>query len=190
MRQSPSIHYNKRTSLVLLDRDGVINHDSKDYIKTASEWTPIDGSISAIVKLQIQGIDVAVCTNQSGLARGLIRKTDLMAIHNICNQEIINLGGKPIKIFFCPHLPSDCCSCRKPQPGLLQAAMSSFNKTNRETLFVGDSISDWQAAKTCQMSFALVSTGNGERTLDELNTEGSYNIEYHANLAAYVDAIN
>ena len=179
----------KRPNLVLLDRDGVINHDSEDYIKTPSEWNPIEGSIDAIVQLQLNGIMVAVCTNQSGLARGLIKRTDLLSMHNLCNQKLIQAGGCPIIFFFCPHLPSDECECRKPQPGLIRAAMSKIGITNDRTIFIGDSMSDWKAALASQVDFALVATGNGDQTLSSLSSDEIHAIQYHSRLAGYVDSL-
>ena len=179
----------QRPDLVLLDRDGVINHDSDDYIKTPSEWTPIDGSIDAISQLQRKGIVVAVCTNQSGLARGLIKRRDLLSMHNLCNQKILESGGRPIRFFFCPHLPSDECECRKPQPDLIRFAMSEYGLTNNRTVFVGDSISDLKAALANQVEFALVSTGNGKHTRNKLGPEESNTVQYHSNLAGYVESL-
>ena len=181
--------HRQRPDLVLLDRDGVINHDSDDYIKTPSEWTPIDGSIEAISELQRKGIVVAVCTNQSGLARGLIKRPDLLLMHNLCNQKILESGGRPIRFFFCPHLPSDECECRKPQPDLIRFAMAEYGLTNNRTVFVGDSISDLKAALANQVEFALVSTGNGKQTRNKLGPEESNTVQYHSNLAGYVESL-
>ena len=190
MSQEYSNHLQGPHRLVLLDRDGVINHDSEDYIKNISEWSPIDGSIAAIVKLQLQNIKVAVCTNQSGLARGLFKTTDLLPIHEECNLMLKKAGGQSINFFFCPHHPSDDCNCRKPKPGLLQAAMDDFAIENRETIFLGDSTSDWHASKACKVDFALVMTGNGNKTLEELNLTGLNGIKCHLNLAQYADSLN
>ena len=189
MSQGFSKHLQKSPRLVLLDRDGVINHDSESYIKNISEWSPIDSSITAIVKLQLSNINVAVCTNQSGLSRGLIQKADLLSIHKLCNQKLVEAGGHSIKFFFCPHLPTDSCDCRKPLPGLLQVAMSVFAAKSGETIFLGDSITDWRAAKACNVDFALVMTGNGSNTLKELGLAESSSIKCHNNLAEYVDSL-
>ena len=105
--------------LVILDRDGVINEDSEDFIKSPDEWRPIDGSIEAIGRLSGAGYDVAVATNQSGIARKLIDKPALEAIHQKMRDLVRSAGGDIGKIVYCPHHPDDNCDCRKPLPGLL-----------------------------------------------------------------------
>ena len=154
--------------LILLDRDGVINQDSKDYIKNAEEWAPIKGSLEAIGYWQRRGIEFAVCTNQSGLGRGLFSKDDLSNMHAKCNSILKSLGGKPLRFFFCPHTPENNCSCRKPKALLLELAIEALGSKPSNTVFVGDSQSDLQAAKAASVEFILVHTGNGESTYKEL----------------------
>ena len=137
---------NSAIDLILLDRDGVINHESSDFIKSPDEWQPIDSSLEAIAALQEQ-YTVAVCTNQSGLARGLFSLTSLHAIHTKLQSGICAVGGKPLEVFFCPHLDGDNCLCRKPKPGLLVQAMAQFSAAPSHTLFVGDSKRDIEAAQ-------------------------------------------
>ena len=154
--------------LILLDRDGVINHDSKDYIKNAEEWASIKGSLEAIVYWQRRGIEFAVCTNQSGLGRGLFSKDDLFNMHAKCNSILKSLGGKPLRFFFCPHTPENNCSCRKPKALLLELAIEALGSKPSNTVFVGDSPSDLKAAQAASVQFILVHTGNGESTYKEL----------------------
>ena len=154
--------------LILLDRDGVINHDSKDYIKNAEEWAPIKGSLEAIGYWQRRGIEFAVCTNQSGLGRGLFSKDDLFNMHTKCNSILKSLGGKPLRFFFCPHTPENNCSCRKPKALLLELAIEALGSKPSNTVFVGDSPSDLKAAQAASVQFILVHTGNGESTYKEL----------------------
>ena len=154
--------------LILLDRDGVINQDSKDYIKNAEEWAPIKGSLEAIVYWQRRGIEFAVCTNQSGLGRGLFSKDDLFNMHAKCNSILKSLGGKPLRFFFCPHTPENNCSCRKPKALLLELAIKVSGSKPSNTVFVGDSLSDLKAAQAASVRFILVHTGNGESTHKEL----------------------
>jgi D-glycero-D-manno-heptose 1,7-bisphosphate phosphatase len=149
--------------LVLLDRDGVINVDSADYIKHPAEWRPIEGSIEAIVQLQ-QMVTVAVCTNQSGLGRGLFDESTLAAIHDKLNETIGAAGGKPLDIFYCPHLPDAGCPCRKPEPELLTTAMRAYNAVPANTLYAGDSEKDLLAADNAGCTGVLILTGNGELT--------------------------
>ena len=175
--------------LVLLDRDGVINHDSDRYIKTSDEWNAISGSIFGIVQLQQLGIKVAVCTNQAGIGRGLIKVPDLVSIHRKFNNQLMRNGGDPLKIFFCPHLPSDNCDCRKPKPGLLITAFSALGISCKDTIFLGDSITDFQAAKTAGVKFALVLTGNGRTTLENLKDRNHLNTTYYTSLSTYANSL-
>jgi D-glycero-D-manno-heptose 1,7-bisphosphate phosphatase len=154
--------------LIILDRDGVINHDSPDYIKSAEEWIPIDGSIEAIARLNKAGFTVVVATNQAGLARGKFELDDLEAMHEKLTQLVEEKGAELAAIFYCPHHPDDKCKCRKPLPGMLDAIEAEFNTSVESCYFVGDSLRDLQAgiAKGCKP--ALVKTGNGETTLMQL----------------------
>jgi D-glycero-D-manno-heptose 1,7-bisphosphate phosphatase len=175
--------------LVLLDRDGVINHDSDQYIKKPDEWKAISRSIFGIVQLQQLGIKIAVCTNQAGIGRGLIKMPDLFSIHRKFNDELIGNGGDPLEIFFCPHLPSDSCDCRKPKPGLLITAISALGISCKDTIFLGDSITDFQAAKTAGVKFALVLTGNGKITLENLKARDYLNVTPYTSLSTYANSL-
>ena len=158
----------KLPRLILVDRDGVINQDSKDYIKNAEQWAPIKGSLEAIADWQRKGIEFAVCTNQSGLGRGLFSRDDLFNMHAKCNSILKSLGGKPLTFFFCPHTPENNCSCRKPKALLLELAIEAHGSKPSNTVFVGDSPSDLKAAQAASVQFILVHTGNGESTYKEL----------------------
>lgn len=149
---------------VILDRDGVINHDSPAYIKSPSEWEPIAGSLEAIVRLNQAGWRVLVATNQSGVARGLYDMHTLNAIHQKFHQALAQLGGHVDAIFICPHGPDEGCHCRKPRPGLFLEAMQRFNLQGTTVLAVGDSLRDLQAAAQTGCQPWLVRTGNGLRT--------------------------
>lgn len=158
--------------LIVLDRDGVINHDSADYIKSADEWIPLEGSIEAIALLCEKGYRVYIATNQAGLARGLFSPSDLDEIHNKLCQLVEKAGGKISGIFFCPHHPDESCSCRKPKPGLLEQIQESSNMSISGAPFVGDSLKDLQAAIASGAKPVLVRTGNGVKTeamLDQLS---------------------
>ena len=160
----------RRPKLILLDRDGVINKNSENYVKTASEWLPIQGSLEAISKAQKIGIDFGVCTNQSGLGRGLFSLENLFQMHGKCNTILESLGGKPLRFFFCPHTPEDRCSCRKPEPGLIIQALSTFGIAAKDAVFVGDSTTDIDAARSAAVQFVLVHTGNGFLTYQDTLT--------------------
>lgn len=152
---------------VLLDRDGVINHDSDDYIKSPDEWNPIEGSLEAIALLNKHGFKVAVITNQSGLSRGFYDETVLAEMHKKMHQMTEAKGGKIEAIYYCPHSPEDQCSCRKPKPGLLKEFSSDFNKSLSDVYFIGDKLADIQAANEAGANPMLVKTGKGQNTLDK-----------------------
>jgi D-glycero-D-manno-heptose 1,7-bisphosphate phosphatase len=153
---------------LLLDRDGVINHDSVDYIKSPEEWEPIAGSLEAIAQFNQAGYQVIVVTNQSGLARGYYDEAILTKIHEKFINALTAAGGKVEEIIFCPHLPSELCDCRKPAPGMLIDIAKKYNIDLAITYFIGDSLSDIQAAQNAGCLPGLVLTGNGVATLAKL----------------------
>jgi D-glycero-D-manno-heptose 1,7-bisphosphate phosphatase len=153
--------------MVILDRDGVINHDSDDYIKSADEWIPIKGSIEAISRLKKAGYLVTVATNQSGIGRGLFSLKTLQDMHDKLAALLAQRGTQIDGIFFCPHLPTDNCICRKPKPGLLFQIAKQFEIDLKQTVFVGDTFNDIQAAKMAGAKAALVQTGKGMRTIEK-----------------------
>lgn len=132
--------------LIILDRDGVINYDSDEYIKSPAEWIPIPGSLEAIADLNRAGIKVAVATNQSGIGRGYFDIHTLINIIAKMEATLANVGGHFDAIFFCPHKPEDNCQCRKPQPGLLIQIGEYFKADLTQAIMVGDSLRDAKAA--------------------------------------------
>lgn len=150
--------------LVILDRDGVINLDSPDYIKSAAEWTPIPGSIEAIARLYRNDVAVYVATNQAGIARGKLTTALLDDIHARLIQCVEAAGGRLAGIEYCPHHPDEQCDCRKPAPGMLHriAKRSGFDLAGQ--YFVGDSLKDIRAAEAAGCVPVLVLTGNGQET--------------------------
>ena len=149
------------TKLILLDRDGVINIDSPEYIKSPSEWHAIPGSLDAIAKLRNAGYLVAICSNQSGVARGKLSDADLDAVHEKMLAALARAGGDLNAAYYCRHHPSHDCECRKPKPGMLRAAMQELQAPPQQTLFVGDTVSDVQAALAASCRPVLVRTGKG-----------------------------
>ena len=172
--------------LVILDRDGVINHDSDDYIKSVDEWIAIDGSIEAIVRLNQAGYNVAVATNQSGISRGYFTISTLNAMHQKMYELVQLAGGHIDGVFFCPHSPSDLCECRKPEPGLLYEIADRFTVSLDNVFFIGDSFSDIQAARNANAKPVLVRTGKGERTESKLSDS---TVPVYDNLSATVKAL-
>ncbi len=150
--------------LIILDRDGVINHDSDQYIKSPDEWLPIPGSLDAIARLTQWGWRVVVATNQSGVGRGLFEMDTLNAIHEKMMRAVAHAGGRIDAIFFCPHTNVDKCDCRKPRPGLLQQIAQRYNVDLADVPVIGDSLRDLQAAAAVGARPVLVLTGKGPKT--------------------------
>jgi D-glycero-D-manno-heptose 1,7-bisphosphate phosphatase len=153
--------------LVILDRDGVINIDSANFIKNPNEWVPITGSLEAIAMLNQSGFRVALATNQSGIARGLFDMVMLNAIHDKMHRALALVGGRVDALFYCPHAADDNCNCRKPKPGLLLRCALDYQFNLTETVMVGDSYRDLQAASAAGAKPILVKTGKGGQTLSE-----------------------
>jgi len=169
-------------TIVVLDRDGVINVDSANYIKSAEEWQPLPGSIDAIAMVCKKGYQVYVATNQAGLARGLFSPLDLQQMHQKLESLVETAGGKIAGIFFCPHHPDDGCRCRKPNPGLLEQIAESANVSLTNRPFVGDSLKDIQAAVAIGAKPVLVRTGNGRNTEAKLD---GLDVDVYDDLAAF-----
>ncbi len=171
--------------LILLDRDGVINKDSPNHIRTPDEWRPIEDSLEAISKIKEHNHLVAVVTNQSGINRGYYSLDTLNKIHAKMNSYLAkNNNCKFDHIFFCPHHPDDNCDCRKPKPGMILQAMKHFNISCEQTYFVGDSFRDIEAALAANCKPILVLTGNGKKTL-ESRKEKLKNVSVFDNLTDF-----
>ena len=149
---------------IVLDRDGVINEDSTEYIKSADEWRPLPGSLEAIAALTRAHYAVFVVSNQSGLHRGLFDREALGAIHLRMREAVAAAGGRITGIYFCPHRPDECCDCRKPAPGMLLKLAKQHNVALTGTPLVGDKWSDVLAARAVGARPILVLTGHGEAT--------------------------
>lgn len=176
--------------LVILDRDGVINEDRDDYVKSVDEWIALPGAIGAIVQLSNAGFDVVVATNQSGLGRGLFSLDDLEAMHQKLIELVEDAGGRLAGIFYCPHTPEDECDCRKPKPGLIDAIAEVMGVDVAGCPIVGDTLRDLEAGVARGCKPILVTTGKGAQTLTKLaaNPICSSTVVV-ANLAAAADHI-
>ncbi|TDQ51123.1 D-glycero-beta-D-manno-heptose 1,7-bisphosphate 7-phosphatase [Permianibacter aggregans] len=174
-----------RYKCVILDRDGVINHDSDSYIKSLEEWSPICGSISAIAELCKLGLTVCVATNQSAVARGLMTEESLLRIHEHLKTLVKDAGGCIKEIHYCPHHPQDNCTCRKPNSGMLENICTNLHFHPSEVLFVGDNHSDYECAKRFGCDFALVLTGKGARVEKLIDK----NVSRFLNLQALVTSL-
>lgn len=173
--------------LIILDRDGVINEDSDEYVKSPEEFIFIPGSLEAIARLVNAGYRVTVATNQSGLARGLFDLDTLNQMHGKLQRALATLGAQIDLIAYCPHGPNDDCRCRKPQAGLYREIAERLGVKLEGVPVVGDSLRDLEAARTVGARPMLVRTGKGERTL--ANGEGLAQVPVYADLAEAVDAL-
>jgi D-glycero-D-manno-heptose 1,7-bisphosphate phosphatase len=153
--------------LVILDRDGVINHDSPSYIKSPDEWRPIARSLDAIARLTQADYRVVVATNQSGVGRGLFDMATLNAVHDKMHRAVGQAGGRIDAVFYCPHAMEANCGCRKPKPGLLEDIGRRFNTSLKDVPCIGDQLRDLQAAAAVGAQPILVLTGKGAKTQRE-----------------------
>lgn len=172
--------------LILLDRDGVINYDSDQYIKRPEEWKPIPGSLEAIARLNQAGYRVVVVSNQSGVGRGLFDMSTLNTIHAKMHKLVSQAGGRIEAVFFCPHSAEALCDCRKPKPGLFYEVAKRFRVDLKGVPTVGDSLRDLQAGLAVGCRPFLVRTGKGLRTLKGQLPEGT---RVYDDLAGVVEAI-
>lgn len=150
--------------LVILDRDGVINVDSDQFIKSPEEWKPIPGSLEAIARFNHAGYRVIVATNQSGVGRGLFDMATLNNINRKMHEAVFHSGGRIDAVFFCPHAADSHCGCRKPKTGMFVDISQRFNMSLAGVPAIGDSLRDLQAAASVGALPVLVLTGKGEKT--------------------------
>ncbi len=174
--------------LIILDRDGVINEDREDYIKSPAEWQAIPGSVEAIARLNHAGYWVVIASNQSGLARGLFDISGLLQIQEKMHRFVADLGGHIEAVFFCPHGPDEGCSCRKPKPGLLLDIAARLHVELAGVPAVGDSLRDVQAARAAGARPVLLLTGKGAQTLRAHAAE-LQDVPVYRDLSALVDAL-
>lgn len=174
-----------RLGLVLIDRDGVINADSTEYIKSVDEWRPLPGSLEALADLTRAGATLIVITNQSGVGRGLFTEQMLANIHAKMRAEVEAAGGEIAAIYYCPHRPDEGCRCRKPAPGLLERAAGDFGLSLSGVPFIGDKVSDVEAAQAVGARPILV--GPRARSID---TDAALaGVERYPDLAAAAKAL-
>ena len=172
--------------VIILDRDGVINHDSDNYIKSCDEWHIIDGSANAIARLNNAGYTCVVATNQSGIGRGLYSLETFMQICNKMNEALANAQATVEFILYCPHTPEDNCNCRKPKTGMLDETIARLRVESSSVFFIGDTLRDIQAAYSAKIKPILVRTGKGEALIAE-NPPEIYNVPVYSSLADFAD---
>jgi D-glycero-D-manno-heptose 1,7-bisphosphate phosphatase len=179
--------------LIILDRDGVINKESREFIKCPAEWLPIPGSLETIAKLNNAGYTVVITTNQSGVGRGYFDLAMLNDIHNKLHSELEKVGGKISKIYFCPHLPDAGCNCRKPKTGMFEQIASDFDVDLKvlQPLYIGDSFRDFELAMATGCKFCLVTGpfGDGKETLHKLSESQKQQITIAEDLSSAVNGL-
>lgn len=173
--------------LIVLDRDGVINHDSDAFIKNPSEWHPISGSLEAIAKLYHAGYKVVIATNQSGLGRQLFNIDHLNAIHKKLQDALRPFEARIDAFFICPHHPKEKCTCRKPNTGMFDTIKIRYGISPGKNISVGDSLRDLQAASSAGFIPYLVLTGKGQKTKEQGNLPPHTTV--HDNLHSLVVAL-
>ncbi len=172
--------------MIVLDRDGVINFDSPDFILAPEQWNPLPGSLDAIARLKRAGYVICVATNQSGVGRGLMSAADLDAIHSRMRTAVAEAGGSIDHIVVCPHAPDDDCNCRKPLAGLFEMLSNRIGRSLDGAPSVGDSERDLVASETAGALPMLVLTGNGRKTA---GTAAGRRAAQFKDLAAVVDRL-
>ena len=172
--------------LVILDRDGVVNEESAEYVKSPAEWRPLPGSLEAIADLDRNGFDVVVVTNQSGVGRGLFSAADLDMIHARMRAAVEDAGGRLAGIYHCPHRPDEGCACRKPAPGLLKRVAADFRRSLEGVPLIGDKLSDVLAAEAVGARPICVRTGLHAQDCDKASARG---VEIFASLREAADAL-
>ncbi len=176
------------TKIVILDRDGTINHDSDDYVKSPEEWEPLPGAIDAMAKLHHAGWHMVIASNQSGLGRGLFDVVTLNQMHDKLHKALAAVGARVDAVFYCPHTPDDHCHCRKPLPGLFEQIGERFGVQLSDVHAVGDTLRDAQAAAAVGCQTHLVRTGKSHfLTQDVLPDNFPPQTRVHADLAAFAD---
>lgn len=176
--------------LIILDRDGTINEESADFIKTPEEWLPLPGALEAIARLNHAGWHTIIASNQSGLGRGLFDVAALNSIHAKMHKLLGALGGRMDAVFYCPHTPADNCSCRKPLPGLFQQIIERTSVEAHTIPSAGDSLRDMQAAAAAGCEPHLVLTGNAYHLRGQpLPETFPSNTVVHQDLSAFADFV-
>ena len=180
--------------LIIIDRDGTINEERADFVKTADEWVPLPGALEAVARLNHAGWHVVVASNQSGLGRGLFDVAALNAMHSKMHKLLAAHGGKMDGIFYCPHTPTDGCTCRKPLPGLFEQIIERYGldvgSVQQRIHTVGDSVRDLQAGAAAGCVPHLVLTGNGAKYQGQaLPIDFPAGTQVHADMAAFADYV-
>ena len=182
--------HTRDSKLIVIDRDGTLNPDPEDYLRSPDDWQPLPGALEAVARLNQAGWRVVVATNQSGLGRGLFDIATLNDIHARMHKALAQAGGRVEAVFFCPHAPEDECDCRKPAPGLFLQISQRFGVPAAQMVAVGDSVRDAQAALAAGCEAHLVLSGQSVAHRDGTLPPGlPAGVNVHPDLSAFADAI-
>ena len=182
------MHERSAMKLLVLDRDGTINRDSDDYVKSSDEWIALPGALEAIARLNHDGWHVVVASNQSGLGRGLFDVAALNAMHAKMHKELAAVGGRIDAVFYCPHSPDEQCTCRKPLPGLFEQIGQRFGVPLKGVPACGDSLRDLVASAAVGCAPHLVRSGKSASLREGEVLDGlPPGTQVHADLAAFAD---
>ena len=182
--------HGRDTRLIVLDRDGTLNADPEDYIRSPDDWQPLPGALEAVARMNHGGWRVVIASNQSGLGRGLFDVATLNAVHARMHKLLAAAGARVEAVFFCPHAPEDACDCRKPAPGLMLEIARRLNVPLAQIVAVGDSVRDAQAAVAAGCEAHLVLTGQSARHRDGSLPDGlPPGVAVHLDLSALADTL-
>jgi D-glycero-D-manno-heptose 1,7-bisphosphate phosphatase len=176
-----------RVRHVILDRDGVLNEEAPDrgYIRSPDEWRWIPGALEGLAMLSRAGVRVSIATNQSGVGRGIMSEADLARVHEQMNRDVQRAGGSIDAVFACMHAPDAGCACRKPAPGLIEAAIDASGIARENALVVGDDMRDLEAARAAGVPAVLVLTGKGKATAARVEAADGPQVSTYNDLAAF-----
>ena len=154
---------------VILDRDGVLNRERADgWVTSIDEWEWEPGALDAVARLARSGVRISVVTNQSCIGRGVATRTAVDGLHRAITDELRERFDIEVDVYVCPHVDEDDCACRKPQPGLILAAMRRHGSDPDRTIMIGDDVRDVTAGTRAGVGTILVRTGKGRRVDPEL----------------------
>ncbi|MDO9159352.1 MAG: D-glycero-beta-D-manno-heptose 1,7-bisphosphate 7-phosphatase [Burkholderiaceae bacterium] len=176
--------------LLILDRDGTLNRARSDFITSPEEWEPLPGALEAVARLNQAGWRVVIASNQPAIGRGLLDLVVLNAIHTKMHKALAAVGGRVEAVFFCPHVPDDACTCRKPAPGLYLQIAERYGVSLKDMPAAGDSVWDAQAAAAAGCQPHLLLTGNSWVHRDGSLPEGlPVGTQVHTDLQAFADSL-
>jgi D-glycero-D-manno-heptose 1,7-bisphosphate phosphatase len=161
---------------IFLDRDGVINRNRADHVKSWAEFEFLPGVLLALRHLAQVGWPIVVVSNQAAIGRGLTSVRAVDDIHRRMASIVDAAGGRIDAVLYCPHRPEEKCLCRKPNPGLLLRAAQDLHLDLACSYLVGDAMTDIVAAQRVGAQPLLVTTGRGQEQLEQYGAQEFRNV--------------